>query len=213
MNLVLRLALAALVVVALAACTGAAANPSGVASLGSPTPGADSSAAPEASMDPEDAAIAFAECMREQGVEMPDPKVGPNGEMTVTINGGPGSLDQEEMQAAHEACQHLMPGPRGEPRELSPEEKDAMLAFAQCMRDHGIDMPDPVFDGGGGVMIGPAPAAGGNGGPAFERDSGEFQEAAEACRELHGDLLPGGGPVTNVEPGEGTSGSESETKP
>src|ERR1051326_7169841 len=27
------------------------------------------------------------------------------------------------------------------------------IKFAQCMRDHGIDMPDPQTDGGGGVAI------------------------------------------------------------
>ena len=26
-----------------------------------------------------------------------------------------------------------------------------MLAHAECMREHGVDMPDPVFEGGGGV--------------------------------------------------------------
>jgi hypothetical protein len=25
--------------------------------------------------------------------------------------------------------------------------------FAQCMRDHGVDMPDPDTDGGGGVRV------------------------------------------------------------
>src|SRR4051812_45316762 len=32
----------------------------------------------------------------------------------------------------------------------SPE--DAALAFARCMREHGVDMPDPDTSGGGGVV-------------------------------------------------------------
>src|SRR5207253_2334340 len=32
----------------------------------------------------------------------------------------------------------------------SPE--GAMLAFARCMREHGIDMPDPDTSGGGGMV-------------------------------------------------------------
>ena len=177
MSHIIRMGLAVLAIATLAACSGAAANPSGVASLGSQSPDPAESAEPEASMDPEEAALAFAECMREHGVDMPDPQVGGNGEFRVTVNGGPGSLDMEEMQAAQEACQDLMPGPLGEPRELTAEEKDAMLGFAQCMRDNGIDMPDPEFGSGGGAMMM-------IGGPDSDVDPGspEFQAAMETCQ-------------------------------
>src|SRR4051794_32085321 len=41
----------------------------------------------------------------------------------------------------------------------SPE--DAALAFARCMREHGVDMPDPDTGGGGGVVkFGATSAAG-----------------------------------------------------
>ena len=36
-----------------------------------------------------------------------------------------------------------------EPAKIDPEERDAMVAFARCMREHGIGMPDPT---GGLVM-------------------------------------------------------------
>ena len=36
-----------------------------------------------------------------------------------------------------------------DPRKIE-EEKQKALAFAQCMRDHGVDMPDPTFDADGG---------------------------------------------------------------
>jgi hypothetical protein len=52
-----------------------------------------------------------------------------------------------------------------------------MLAFAECMREHGIDFPDPQFDGGA-VMVG---------GPGIDPEDPEFQAAQEAC----GELLPG----------------------
>ena len=29
--------------------------------------------------------------------------------------------------------------------------REQMLEFAECMREHGIDMPDPVFGDDGGV--------------------------------------------------------------
>ncbi len=35
---------------------------------------------------------------------------------------------------------------------LDQKTKQAMLDFARCMRQHGVDMPDPKFDGGGAVI-------------------------------------------------------------
>ena len=85
----------------------------------------------------QEAMLAFAKCMREHGVDMPDPQAGSNGEFRVTVNGGPGSLDMEEMQAAQEACQDLMPGPMGEPREAVGARRTSLRrgrAAAVCSR-------------------------------------------------------------------------------
>ncbi len=81
------------------------------------------------------------------------------------------------MQQAMEACEHLSPRP-----ELSEEERQAMqdaaLEYAQCMRDHGIDMPDPKFSGGGMTQM-----LGGDINP----DDPKFQAAQEACGDILGD--------------------------
>lgn len=93
----------------------------------------------------EDAMLEFAECMRENGVPMEDPAPGEPGLM---INGE--GVDPETVQAAQEECQHLieaaLPG-EGE-MEMPQEDREALLAQAQCMREHGWDVPDPQFDGG-----------------------------------------------------------------
>lgn len=58
------------------------------------------------------------------------------------------------------------------------EGQEAMLQFAACMRDNGIDMDDPQFGVSGGRFgFGP----GGTGAPAFDPESSEFQGAMEAC--------------------------------
>ena len=210
MSRFLRFALAVSAIAILAACSGAAANPSGVASLGSQSPEPSSSSEPEASVDPEDAALAFAQCMREHGVDMPDPQVGGNGEMSFSIRaGGPDGLDREQLQEAQEACQDLMPTGLGKPGDIPQEQRDAMLAFAQCMREHGIDMPDPQFETGGRVMIG-GPGEDGEG-PKFDPRSDEFQAAEDACGDLLGEMRPGSG--TNVAPGGGESGPSTEVQP
>jgi hypothetical protein len=65
--------------------------------------------------------------------------------------------------------------------------QQAMLDFAQCMREHGIDMPDPQFDENGGIL---------QKGPNIDPDRAKFKKAEEACRpagELH-DGTTGGAP-------------------
>jgi hypothetical protein len=59
--------------------------------------------------------------------------------------------------------------------------QEAMLAFTQCMRDHGIEMDDPQFMEGGGAI---AVRIGGEDGPRFDPQSEEFQAAQEACGSI-----------------------------
>jgi hypothetical protein len=88
----------------------------------------------------EDKMREFTKCMRDNGVDMPDPDQDSGGVRLDAIEEG--SPELEKMTKAHEACkQHLPNG--GEMRELTPEEKDKMRKDAKCMREHGIDWPDP----------------------------------------------------------------------
>ena len=136
----------------------------------------------------QEARLEFAECMRENGVDMPDPQPGQDG-MVFGVKKGPGGKttginpDDPKTEKAMDACEDKL-GDLGQ--DISPEEKEEFqeqaLAFSQCMRDHGIDMPDPVFEGGKVMMrMGP-----GSSGPS--PDSPAFQQAQEACQ----DEMPGG---------------------
>ena len=177
----------ALLAAVLAACSGGGATPSGVATLDDPeastVPAASGSAAP--SVAPADAMLAFAKCMREHGVDMPDPVVNADGGMTVSIGAEGGKpIDTKTMQAADEACKHLMPArPDGGPTQMTPEQQDAMLAFAKCMREHGVNMPDPEFGNGGTKVT--------IGGEGIAFDSPTFKAADEACRSIMPDAMPG----------------------
>jgi hypothetical protein len=136
----------------------------------------------------EEAGLRFAECMREHGIDVPDPQPGggsielgrsdgPGGDGPDTqgaIGGAPLDLDDPDTQRAMEACQDEL----GEAApELSAEDeqemRDAALRYAQCMREHGIDFPDPDVSGGA-VLSQP--------GPGVDPDSPEFQDAMEACQ-------------------------------
>lgn len=113
----------------------------------------------------EDGMLAYARCMRDHGVDMPDPTFDDQGHVQMSMGGGP--QDKTKMEAAQTACQPIMDRAQQDAPRPSPEEeaatRDKLLAFAQCMRDHGVDMPDPSFDSNGDVGIkvtahgGPAP--------------------------------------------------------
>ncbi|WP_336707825.1 hypothetical protein [Oerskovia sp. USHLN155] len=115
----------------------------------------------------DDMARQFASCMRDNGVDMPDPDS--DGGLSVT-SGTVEAGSMDEMDAAFDACREFMPN-GGEPVKMTPEDLEAQRAFAKCMRDHGMDMPDP--DPNGGMT-----AAGSVG-----DDMEAFEAALEACNE------------------------------
>src|SRR4029453_18350106 len=109
---------------------------------------------PLSKQDAKQAALAFARCMRQHGIDMPDPQFSGN-KITQELKGGPGSKgpDDPAFKAAQQACSKYLPNGRQALRP-HPQQQQQMLAFARCMRQHGIDMPDPDPNGGG-IVIGP----------------------------------------------------------
>jgi hypothetical protein len=169
---------------ALAAC-GGSSDGDGVASLGGDGAAADNNGADsaKAAKDPQQQALDFAKCMREHGIDMPDPEVDDQGRIKVRVGaGGAGKRpDPQKLEAAQKACGSLMGGGGDGPAQLDPEDRDAMVAFARCMREHGIDMPDPT---GGGLTV----RREGDGG--IDPKSKEFQEAEKACNHHLANLRP-----------------------
>jgi hypothetical protein len=94
-------------------------------------------------------AMKFAECMRDNGVsEFPDPDA--SGELTIdgVLNGS--SLDPSgaAWKEAIRACKNLQPPGFTGDRDVSADEQEARLEFAQCIRDNGVeDFPDPTRTG------------------------------------------------------------------
>jgi outer membrane murein-binding lipoprotein Lpp len=153
--------------VLLAGCGAKPDDGSKVASISGPSSSAPAEAADNKSDD--DKMREFAKCMRDHGIDMPDPKPsGDGGGMAITLGGGEG-VDRTKIDAAQNACKHLMPN-GGEMKPPSPEELDKMRKDAKCMRDHGIDMPDPDPTGKGATRMG-SPG----------EDPSKFEAAAKAC--------------------------------
>jgi hypothetical protein len=157
-------ALLAVAALALVACGGEESGATG----GEPT------AAEEEKL--RDAQVKFAECMREQGIDFPDPKPG-GGPQTFKV-GGDSGIDPQEFEQAQKACEKYQKDIRPNLSEEEKEEqKQRALEFARCMREHGIDMPDPQFDEDGGVQIR------GERGSGFDPEDPDFRKAQEECGE------------------------------
>jgi hypothetical protein len=120
-----------------------------------------------------DAALKHAQCMREHGVDMPDPSFEAGG----IRQAGPEDVPPAKLAEAEKACEKHLDAI--EPPELSEEEQEefekAALAHARCMREQGIEnFPDPTFGGNGEARI--------RLGGVDPEDPG-FQEAEEACED------------------------------
>jgi hypothetical protein len=93
-------------------------------------------------------AVRFAGCMRNNGVsEFPDP--GLSGKFTIDgiVNGSSLDPSAPAFKQALRACEDLEPaGFMGSRR--SPQEQEAALEFAQCIRANGVpDFSDPTENG------------------------------------------------------------------
>jgi hypothetical protein len=148
-----------------------------VASIRTPGPEAGASHVPADELGPQEGMLAYAACMREHDIDMDDPRFDANG----TFVGGLGKDSDadvdpksEAYQAAQEACGSTLAAlkPALDPA-LQAEEIESLLRFAACMRDHGLEFPDPGFDG--------SKFAGA--GSKLDKASPEYLAANEVCSE------------------------------
>jgi hypothetical protein len=120
------------------------------------------------------ASLKYAQCMREQGIDMPDPIFEDGG----TRQRGPdGDVPPTKLKTADQACDKHKP--EFEPSDLSEKEqeefKKAALANARCMREQGIEnFPDPTFGGNGQATISIR---------GLDPEDPDFREAEEACKD------------------------------
>jgi hypothetical protein len=91
-------------------------------------------------------ALKFSECMREKGVgQFPDPDA--SGSLTIdgVLNGSSLDSSSAAWKQAIAACKDLQPPGFTGDDEVTAEEQQARLEFAQCIRDNGVeDFPDPA---------------------------------------------------------------------
>ena len=160
-----------IIVLALSACTIGEEETKGVISIDENT--ASTTIFDEVTF--EEGVLNFAQCMREEGINFPDP--------TFDIDGNPqfDNVDvenEDEFEEAFTNCEDILRNALPEQFDLDPEVEaalvDASLEFSQCMREEGIsNFPDPTPGEFGFFAFRDA---------EIEWTSDDVQEAFEICQ-------------------------------
>ena len=199
-----------LAAVALVSAACSSSGGTGVASItesgdvvSSEDPADESTQIDDSAQTDEEALIAFAACMRDNGVpEFEDPTLNADGSVDFSFRSGGqvegepfGGVDRDVVRAAFDTCaanlEGLALGPGGGGFDTA-EFEDQFVAFAACMRDNGVQMDDPDFS-----SFGPGQGGERGNGPfgSLDFDDPAVQAALEECQELFTDFAPriGGG--------------------
>jgi hypothetical protein len=164
-----------------------------VATLATPGPEADASQPPAVSSDGQEGVLRFVACLREEGIDVPDPRFGLDG--TILADAAAfAALDvrSPEFLDAVEACDDILAALQPElDAEALAERNEELLAFAQCMRREGVDFPDP--DPLRGLTV--ASFRGEDGRLTIDPFSADVLSASSVCRtEVGLQLLPSPSP-------------------
>ena len=175
--------------VALALCAVLALGTSACGSSSSSASTAVAGTAVSSSSARYQARLNLAKCFRAHGINVPDPSSGGGpaggGGLFRTLRQYP----QAQVQAARQACQQYF-GQAFAFANLSPAQRvqfqQQLVKFAQCMRSHGVDVPDPTVNAGGGFGLRFDLRS-------FDRNSPAFKAAITACQSLRPRFGRGGG--------------------
>jgi hypothetical protein len=115
--------------------------------------------------------------MRDNGVDMPDPdpKTGRIDFRALRGNSDP------KFQDAMNKCRSLLVA-AGSAQQLTTAEIEQLRQFATCMRDNGVDLPDPDPNGGLFTAM-----------QKQDRNSPTFQKAMQTCFSKLPQSITGGG--------------------
>jgi hypothetical protein len=162
--------------------------------------GSDDTGTTGTSSDVEQELLDYVECLRGEGLDIEDPQVDANGNLVLGPQAagrqsGGSSDDQptqaerdafgDDLEAAQQVCGELPEGivtSSGRPDDAATQ--DAMLEFAQCLRDHGLDVEDPDPNSND-----PTAAFG----DVMDSNDPQVQAATEDCQEVFTDLDPSKG--------------------
>ena len=121
------------------------------------------------------ARINLAKCFRSHGINVPDPSAtGDLGADAQALQNYPPNQIQTVLQECHSEAVQAFPQLNLSPAERA-QLQQRLVKFAECMRSHGVNVPDPTFNNGGTFGFREAFRA-------LDRNSPAFQSALTACR-------------------------------
>lgn len=119
----------------------------------------------------QEAMLEYAQCMRKNGVQVPDPQPDDPGSLYDGVDTASAAF-----KAADKSCAHLIAGIVQDREKQDPEQaeenQEELLALAKCLRAHGIDVSDPVP----GQSDGPF-------GKSLDRTDPAVAKALKACQD------------------------------
>lgn len=96
-----------------------------------------------ASTPQSDVLLKYANCMRDNGVQLPDPASDDPSSLYVGVD-----KSSAAFQSANKVCGGILQGVAEDRKNTNGkdvgQQQEKLLALAQCLREHGIDVPDPV---------------------------------------------------------------------
>ncbi|MEL6985262.1 MAG: hypothetical protein AAFO29_22710, partial [Actinomycetota bacterium] len=139
-------------------------------------------------LDPDEAALEFSQCMRDEGLDFPDLSVDAEGNIELREAFQTVDRQSEGFQEAFDGCGEILQatgfgGGRREAQE-SPEFQDALIEFSACVRDEGYDVGDLTLGGQG---------PGGNAGGADDAAGDDTIDGADDPAEGADEAGAGGG--------------------
>ena len=139
--------------------------------------------------DAETTVLAFAECLRDEGVNVGDPTLNADGSVDMqSMRSADFDPGDPGVQEALDTCGPMLDDIALTGQDVDQTElEDNLLAVAECLRDAGYDVDDPNLDG---------PITGGPGaifGDSFDVSDPENQVALDSCLDETGFTRGGDG--------------------
>ena len=176
-----------LVIIAVVAASCSGGNDDATPGVATLTPTTDTVVGVDPLRETEEQARELVQCLRNEGVNVPDPTITGDGNIRFSPPADFGAGDLGTLQTAADACADLIEGlDIGFQNIDLTTITDNLLVFASCMRDNGYDIRDPDFS-----LFVPGPDGSvPTGGPFGDLDFTDpgFIAAFPACQELLNNL-------------------------